>query len=146
MKTAPRTEATRSILAFITEHQPVAHQVLLDHFGKRAEAEGTTPGKWLHSRMNNLRESGYIAHGASGWTASTEEELAQRVTPHQARRRRKPKEERSVDVDNVAQPRRISMFGPTYVPPAQVHRAGALDYAAAPSLINGRPTAYRRGW
>lgn len=145
MKTGPRTEATRVILAFIRESQPVAHQVLLDKFRPQAAAVGMAASSWLRGRLANLRESGYIDHGPQGWTAAPEEQV-QAIAPPHHRVRRKPAPAAQPAETSIAQPRRVSMFGPTYVPPVQEHRAGAMDYAQHPSLIGGRATAYRRGW
>lgn len=146
MKTGPRTEASRAVLDYIRAHQPVPQQTLVEHFTERAHAEGTTPGAWLYKRMGNLRESGWVQHGPGGWTAATAEQMAARTTAHQERARRVVQPKKAACTGSIAQPRRIDMFGPIYVPPAPVLRAGAMDYAAAPSVINGRPVGYRRAW
>lgn len=134
--TGPRTEPTKAILAFIQQHGPVLHSALADQFRPQAAAVGTSATRWLSSRLQNLANSGFIALGPDGWAA------AEGVRTPVARAKPEQRECEELNELQVAQPRRVGMFGPVYRPAPTMHRAGANDHAAYPSLINGAPRPY----
>lgn len=147
MKSGPRTEATKAIHAFIQEHQPVTPAALAKRFRSEANAAGMAVTTWLLRRMANMEAAGFVQHGPTGWTAKELPAKAPRpadeVRRHQRPRAEKPQAPAET---SIAEPRRVSMFGPAYTPPPQVHRSGADDYASLPSVFNGQPRPYRSAW
>jgi len=127
--------ANREIVAYLEKHGPVKMTVLQDQFRDLALAHGKGVPKWLNDRLSNLRENGHLRrfsdeHGNVSWDVvrgSTLPELTEAPPEH------------------VAQPRRVSMFGPVYMPPKVALRPGAMDYATVPSLHMGRRHQFRSG-
>jgi hypothetical protein len=137
----PRSEAAKAILAYIRANQPVTQARLNEHFRPQAAAVGMSAPSWLHVRLTNMRNADFISHGPAGWVAVQRTASCDEVN-------QKPRKRKATEVaeTSIAQPRRISMFGEPYRPAPQVLREGALDYADAPSLINGQTRAYRSAW
>jgi hypothetical protein len=148
MRTGPRTAETQAIFRFIQANEPVTQKQLMDHFRSEAAAAGMSTNSWLGRRVDAMCDADFIQFGAHGWTAATDVQLHEPVTGGgRARKGSQPAARAPAPADtSIAQPRRVTMFGPNYVPPVQIHRAGSNDYAAAPSLINGQQRSYRRGW
>jgi hypothetical protein len=84
----------------------------------------------------DLREAGHVhrlldAHGNACWDVVRQSDA---------------KELPEAPPENVAQPRRVSMFGPEWVPPkGPAMRPGAMDYATVPSLHMGQRRPFRSG-
>lgn len=141
----PRSEATKAIFAFIEQHQPVLQSVLHNHFRTEAHAAGVGVAKWLGSRLDGMAYARFIEHTSAGWVIAAGARAAKARLPGTAAPRRQA-EAQPPGPFAIAQPRRVGMFGPAYVPPVVVHRPGADNHSAHPSVINGAPRPYRSGW
>lgn len=141
----PRTQVTREMLAFIQEHQPVLQTTLLDKYRPQAAAAGMSASRWVWARLQHMQDANYIQHTARGWVVCPSRRGEPRLPGEPPRTPRQPRPKAPAG-DTVAQPRRTSMFGAPYVPPATAHRPGSQDYAQLPSLINGEARPYRRAW
>lgn len=147
-KCGPRSPDTQAIFMFIRAHQPVAQAQLLEHFQPQAAAAGVTVEEWLRRKVVGMTGAGFIHHGPNGWESNPNVECAKtRVTWRQKGEKRGRSKDHDAIPDfsdpNVAQPRRVDMFGPAYVPPAIAYREGSQDHARHPSLINGVGRPYR---
>lgn len=128
----PTGGAKRQILDFLGEQRRATPQALQDRFRALANAQGKGVPVWLSKHLAELRAMGFVereqdAHGNTRYWMLTDQD----------------DEHDSESAPNVATPRRISMFGPVYVPPAPNHRPGAMDYANCASIINGQARPFR---
>jgi hypothetical protein len=128
--------ANREIVAHLERYGPVKLFALEARFRNLALAQGKGAPHWLVTRLNDLREAGHVhrlldAHGNACWDVVRESDA---------------KELPEAPPENVAQPRRVSMFGPEWVPPkGPAMRPGAMDYATVPSLHMGQRRPFRSG-
>jgi hypothetical protein len=129
--------ANREIVAHLEQHGAVKLAALQERFRNLALAQGKGSPQWLADRLCDLRETGHVRRftdedGDIAWglTSGAPVQQLPEVTP----------------LENVAQPRRISIFGPPWLlPKTPAARPGAMDYADVPSLHMGRRCSFRSG-
>ncbi|MGE0333197.1 MAG: hypothetical protein AB7P37_21160 [Ramlibacter sp.] len=129
-----KSRINQAILAFLQSNGPTSEADLETRFRNMALASGRGAPGWVNRRMKYLQAEGFATRKPSSdgtvyWTAD----------PNQAAPEPEP------DFANVAQPRRMSMFGPVYRPTTTAMRPGAMDYAAVPSLHMGKRHTFRSG-
>lgn len=129
--------ANREIVAHLEQHGPVKLAALQERFRNQALVQGKGGVKWLVNRLNDLRESGHVhrmvdEHGDASWDLVRESDAQEQYRLPDA-----------PPLENLAQPRRVSMFGPVYQPPRAAMRPGAMNYADVPSLHMGQRRPFR---